>query len=202
LEELMILQKMHAVRCRVNNAFIKLFSQKARYALAIESHLTPEEKIQLFELSFGKRSIVEIGSYLGASACCFGDGLASSGGSGRVYCIDTWQNDAMSDGNRDTLAEFSRNTAPFSHIINPVRGWSTEVVDDVARLAAPIDLLVIDGDHSYEGAKADWDSYKSLLAPGATVVFHDWGWAEDVMPYATRVGTLPNLWWAEIGALR
>ncbi len=37
----------------------------------------------------------------------------------------------------------------------------------------PIDLLFIDGDHTYEGVKQDWEQYSPLVRPGGMVVFHD-----------------------------
>jgi predicted O-methyltransferase YrrM len=40
---------------------------------------------------------------------------------------------------------------------------------------APIDLLFIDGDHTYEGVKADWEMYSPLVRPGGMIVFHDIG---------------------------
>jgi predicted O-methyltransferase YrrM len=35
------------------------------------------------------------------------------------------------------------------------------------------DFLFIDGDHSYEGAKADFQRYRSLVRPGGLIGFHD-----------------------------
>lgn len=37
----------------------------------------------------------------------------------------------------------------------------------------PIDLLFIDGDHSYDGAYLDWRVYRRLVRPGGVVAFHD-----------------------------
>ncbi len=36
-------------------------------------------------------------------------------------------------------------------------------------------LLVIDGDHSYEGVKNDFQRYRDLVVPGGYVVFDDYG---------------------------
>lgn len=36
-----------------------------------------------------------------------------------------------------------------------------------------IDLLFIDGDHTYEGVKKDWEMYSPLVRPGGMIVFHD-----------------------------
>lgn len=36
-----------------------------------------------------------------------------------------------------------------------------------------IDFLFIDGDHTYEGVKRDWEMYSPLVRPGGLVAFHD-----------------------------
>jgi cephalosporin hydroxylase len=66
----------------------------------------------------------------------------------------------------------------------------------------PLDLLFIDGDHSYEGVKADFANYNPLVRPGGLIVFH------DIVPdFATRYGkTTGNytggvpIFWDEIKA--
>ena len=37
----------------------------------------------------------------------------------------------------------------------------------------PIDFLLIDGDHTYEGVKRDWEMYEPLVAPEGLIAFHD-----------------------------
>jgi predicted O-methyltransferase YrrM len=173
-------------------------------AFSITSHLTPEERYTLFTLAKNRKNILEIGSYIGCSAACFGAAIQHSGG--RIFCIDTWQNDGMSEGGRDTNQEFKSNTKKFSTLITPVRGYSTEVVDEVRKLTPWLDLLFIDGDHSYEGAKGDWETYKGFLSPGSVVVCHDSGWAEgvqrvireDIQPKVSSYDSLPNLWWGVV----
>jgi predicted O-methyltransferase YrrM len=61
----------------------------------------------------------------------------------------------------------------------------------------PLDVLFIDGDHSYEGVKRDWELYSPLVRPGGLIGLHDVH--ED---YATSRGTqtaaisgeVPRLW--------
>jgi predicted O-methyltransferase YrrM len=36
-----------------------------------------------------------------------------------------------------------------------------------------IDVLFIDGDHSYDGVKQDYEMYRSLVRPGGIIAFHD-----------------------------
>lgn len=180
-----------------------------KQAFDISSHLTIQERVVLYRLSKGADCVAEIGSYVGASACCFGAALQSHG-KGKIICIDTWNNDSMSEGARDTYSEFLRNTEDYRELIVPVRGFSTEVVDSVRALSEYFRVLFIDGNHSYDSVKADWDTYRSFLKQGSTVVFHDYGWAEgvrrvvheDVMPQVVQSNGLPNMWWGMIGKVR
>jgi predicted O-methyltransferase YrrM len=183
----------------------------------IQSHLTDREKVTLYRLACKiseKRtpscSLVEIGSYVGASSSYLAAGLAKNGPLGKVYCIDTWRNDSMTEGGRDTMAEFLHNTRKFSRHIEPIRGWSTDpqVVDHVKRLAVKIDLLFIDGDHRFEGVLADWKLYSPLLAKNAIVAMHDIGWAEgvqrvvaeEIQPHVVWESRMANLWWGRMPA--
>ena len=43
----------------------------------------------------------------------------------------------------------------------------------VRKALGHIDLLFIDGDHTYEGVRKDWEMYSPLVKPGGIVVFHD-----------------------------
>jgi predicted O-methyltransferase YrrM len=64
-----------------------------------------------------------------------------------------------------------------SEHVEIVRKTSAEAAQGWNR---PIDLLFIDGDHSYEGVKADWELFLPHLSTWATVVFHDTIW--DLRP--------------------
>lgn len=184
---------------------LKIKNPALNKAFKVQSHLTMQERVRLYELSRDANIIAEIGSYIGASACCFGARVSEST-TRKIICVDTWNNDAMSEGNRDTWAEFKKNTSSFSDFVVPVRGFSTDVIEQVRKSAPSLDLLFIDGDHSYEGVKADWEAYKDFLKPGSVVVFHDYGWAEgvkrivceDVLPLVSSHDQLPNMWWGTL----
>ena len=112
----------------------------------------------------------------------------------------------MTEGARDTWAEFETNTANYKECITPIRGFSTKVVEELQQLTEELDLLFIDGDHSYDAVKADWEHYQQFLKTSSIIVFHDYGWAEgvkrvieeDVKPMVSDSDSLPNMWWGVI----
>lgn len=193
----------------IQSSYSRLRYPSVWNGFSIKSHLTSVERITLLRLT-QRPSIqicLEIGSYLGASAYFISAGLLKKKCDVKLLCIDTWNNDAMSEGVWDTYSEFSKNTQPFSQFILPIRGFSTEVVEQVRLHTQRIDLLFIDGDHSYDAVKTDWETYKWFMKPGSIVVFHDWGWSEDVQrvieevkPVLNNYESLPNMWWGEVRA--
>jgi predicted O-methyltransferase YrrM len=52
---------------------------------------------------------------------------------------------------------------------------SVSTLEQVRQLAGgkPIDFVFIDGDHTYEGVKQDFELYRSLVADGGMIAFHD-----------------------------
>jgi predicted O-methyltransferase YrrM len=113
--------------------------------------------------------IVEIGSFKGRSSCYIASGLRSPGA--RLHCVDVWRNQAMPyDPPEDVFPEFEANVAKYRHAIEAHRGESAEVA---SRWTLPIDVLFIDGDHSYEGCRPDIDSWLRHVRSGGWVVFHD-----------------------------
>lgn len=71
-----------------------------------------------------------------------------------------------------------------------------EAVIQSVRVGAPYDAILIDGDHTYEGVKADWETYRGM-AP--LIAFHDIV-GEGQFEKVTRRGVeVPRLW-AEIKA--
>jgi predicted O-methyltransferase YrrM len=48
-----------------------------------------------------------------------------------------------------------------------------QTVRSLDKLKASVDLLFIDGDHSYDGVRADFENYARLVRPGGLIAFHD-----------------------------
>lgn len=55
-----------------------------------------------------------------------------------------------------------------------------------------VDFLFIDGDHSYEGVKADFETYSRLVRPGGLIVFH------DICKHAEGMNCHADIFWQEV----
>lgn len=171
----------------------------------IFTHLTNDEKYKLQELAKNTQgaTYVELGSYLGASSCFIASGIKSAGVAAKFFCVDTWANEGMAEGSRDTYDAFLQNTVAFSDVIVPLRGKSDKVAKNFDK---EIDFLFIDAGHDYENVSTDVRLWFPKLKSGALVIFHDTGWAEGVQrvvnEYVRTVaydeGELPNMYWGRV----
>jgi predicted O-methyltransferase YrrM len=57
---------------------------------------------------------------------------------------------------------------------------------------APIDLLMIDGDHHYDGVRRDFEMYAPLVRSGGLIAFHDISPGKE--EHVGRDGGVPRLW--------
>jgi MMP 1-O-methyltransferase len=120
-------------------------------------------------------AIVEIGSYRGRSTVMLAK-IAAHYGLGPVVAIDPHNSPILvnPDGsNRKSSYEdflHSLREAGIDKSVEPHLAYSRDVSHHWTR---PIRLLWIDGDHSYPGAKADFDGFFPHLAPNGVVALHD-----------------------------
>lgn len=175
-------------------------------ASSVFTHLTAREKYILNRLAKhvvkqGGKNFLEIGSYLGASSIVIASALTDV--RQKLYCVDTWKNDAMTEGKKDTFCEFLANVSNFSTHIVPLRGTSSAMSQTFDK---SLDYIFFDGDHSYEGIKTDVTAWLPKLRPGGIAIFHDYGWADGVIsvvhdlivPRAEHFASLPNMFWATL----
>ena len=118
-------------------------------------------------------AFVELGTYGGNSYFAFCQGITATGMGGRAFAVDTWQGDEHAGlYGEEVFAEVSAfNDAHFKPFSTLLR----TTFDDARTYFADgsIDLLHIDGMHSYEAVRHDLETWRSALSSRAVVVFHD-----------------------------
>jgi predicted O-methyltransferase YrrM len=117
----------------------------------------------------GRGAIVEIGSWKGRSTVWLAEGARLAGQ--RVHAIDL-HSGSREDPSANTLAEFLENIkrAGVADTIEPLVMSSA---DAAAIVRGPVELLFIDGDHSFAGVKRDAEIWLPRVMDGGVVMFHD-----------------------------
>jgi predicted O-methyltransferase YrrM len=117
--------------------------------------------------------LVELGTHTGNSYFTFCQAAQEEGIAVKCYAVDTWQGD-------EHAGIYGQEVFEQVHVHNQdfYSGFSRLLrmtFDDAANYFADgsIDLLHIDGLHTYEAVKHDFDTWLPKLAPGAIVLFHD-----------------------------
>jgi predicted O-methyltransferase YrrM len=141
----------------------------------IQTHMSFEERLLLFHTALESPNdflVCEVGSYLGASTSFLSAAAVLKGG--HIHCVDTWDNVAMShEPLQDTFASFQENTSRFRHLITCHRGLANDLAKQVPD---GLDLLFLDGDHSYEAVKADLAHYVPKLKAHGILAMHDFSY--------------------------
>ncbi len=119
------------------------------------------------------RLLVELGVYLGVSYCGFCQAIDQLGLETRAFGIDTWEGDAHSGYNDPAILDELRAYhdplyGRFSSLLKSKFHDALDCFDE-----GSIDLLHIDGYHTYEAVREDYSSWLPKMSSRGVMMFHD-----------------------------
>lgn len=136
---------------------------------------TEAEAELLTRLATGARCVVEIGVYEGSSAFVFCDALTPEA---ELHLIDPFVDEsgwAMRPGWHATPSATRFAVHRRARRGGPSICWHIARSQDVGRGwrgPAP-DVVFVDGDHSPQGCREDWDVWHPHVRAGGAIAFHD-----------------------------
>jgi predicted O-methyltransferase YrrM len=114
-----------------------------------------------------RRAALEIGSYMGVSACVIAAALNREG---KLVCVDPWEPRKGRENPCWTICKRELRRRGVLSRVAFLQGYSHEV--EIA-MPADLDFIFVDGDHSYAGMERDWGIVLRHLMPGGILCLHD-----------------------------
>ena len=119
-------------------------------------------------------TIVELGSHYGVSFFSFCEAAEHYSPNSYIYAIDTWEGDDQAGYYKNSVYEQVSSHWEQYHSQRSalIRSRFEEAVDHFKDKS--IDIIHIDGLHTYDAVKNDFETWKAKLKNDGTIIFHDW----------------------------
>jgi glycosyltransferase involved in cell wall biosynthesis len=117
--------------------------------------------------------VVELGTHTGNSYFAFCQSIKQNGLNSKCYAVDTWQGDVHAGEYANEVFDYvnqhnTENYAGFSTLMRMTFDEASKYFSDNS-----IQLLHIDGLHTYEAVRHDFETWLPKLKEDAIVLFHD-----------------------------
>lgn len=135
-----------------------------------ETQTSDAERACLARYAKEKKKLVEIGVWHGVTTCVIRKAMSPNG---VLLGVDPYPVGRLGFSAQQRIAH--REAAKINNgLVEWLRMTGAEAARHYADSGAEqIDFVFIDGDHSYEGLRDDWEGWSPLIAPGGIVALHD-----------------------------
>jgi GT2 family glycosyltransferase/cephalosporin hydroxylase len=145
-------------------------SAQKKYELMMIQEFLKKEKI---------KKVLEVGTYRGGTAMLWCHYVEPH--NGQVFCCDLkfdWGNFQDNGYVGKEVKQYRRqvyNDSPHEKFVTEIQGDSHDpkFVEEVKSKVGTVDVLFIDGDHSYDGVKQDFENFYSQVKMNGYIIFHD-----------------------------
>jgi predicted O-methyltransferase YrrM len=141
-----------------------------KYLLGIEkpeTQTTQQERNALQEFAKNAKCCAEIGVFEGVNTILIAESMDPGG---TLYGIDPFFKGRLGVSYHELITRHSISKKKLGSRIKLLPLFSYDALNHVPDL---IDFIFIDGDHSYEGIKRDWEDWSVKVKPGGIIALHD-----------------------------
>lgn len=119
------------------------------------------------------QKVVDLGVHYGHSTFAMAEGCLNGGRPSKVYAVDTWRGDAHAGAYDEKVYEFfkgHKDEYDSKDIIQVRRGTFDDAAEE---FKASVDILHIDGLHTFEAVFHDFTTWLPKMRPYGVMMFHD-----------------------------
>jgi len=153
-----------------------------------ETQTSSREREALQKYASGAKTAVEIGVFEGVNTVIISQALDKNG---KTYGIDPFFRGALGLSYHKMIARLHLKRNGVYGKTQLIEKFSYDAADDISGL---VDFIFIDGDHSYEGIRKDWQLFPDKLRKGGIMALHDTSigpndgnWVQDSVRYYNDV---------------
>jgi predicted O-methyltransferase YrrM len=141
-----------------NNGRGKDHPRYGRFVYALARHYRPEY-------------IVEVGTFAGGTAVGFANAI-NENGRGKLICVDqdSYSNGTFPQVVKRNLVRVGFPESKLQLCCGDSKQWLPKLAETMKKKAG---IVLVDGDHTYEGALADLTNAVPLVKPGGFILVHD-----------------------------
>lgn len=167
----------------------------------------------------GEGNYADLGTLQGLSSSLLAAGLRDRKLTGKIVTVDTFQGESLLEKwnqqhpkdeverrAQEYIAPLSKaehhwNLMGVTDYVLPYVGLTSGAAEEYANWT--FNFVFVDADHSYEGAKRDFEDWSKLLSPSGEIAFHD----SFSRNHGVRIlmAEMPNRGWKlanQVGAIR
>jgi predicted O-methyltransferase YrrM len=135
-----------------------------------ETQTSEAERNCLARYASGKRDLAEIGVHHGVTTCRLRKAMDPNG---ILIAVDPYPKQRLGFSAQRIVAHRDVSKIRVGTVVW-MRTIGSQAADELCSDGRRnFDFVFIDGDHSYEGLKADWEGWSKLIAQGGIAALHD-----------------------------
>jgi predicted O-methyltransferase YrrM len=141
-----------------------------KYFLAVDTaktQTTAGERSAIAKYATNANVAVEIGVFEGVNTVVISKNMKPDG---KVYGIDPFFKGKLGICYHKYISKLNLRRNKVSDKVVLIEKLSNDAASDVP---VQFDFIFIDGDHSYEGIKMDWEIYSRKITKGGIIALHD-----------------------------